>query len=62
MRTIREDKKARIVVEVKFVSKTSKDHYARIVAQVKFVSTTRKDQSAPHDTLLGSYEAVFIQS
>ena len=35
------------MVEVKFVSKTSKDHYARIVAQVKFVSTTRKDQSAP---------------
>ena len=49
---------------VEFVSTIGKDQNARIVTEVKFVNTTREDQSAPRaiplDTLLGSYEVVFL--
>ena len=62
--TPREGQNARIVVGVGFMNTTGEDLRARTVAEARSVSTTSKDQTAPHaiplDTLLRSYEAMFM--
>ena len=60
----REDRIVKIVVGVGFMNTTGEDLRARTVAEARSVSTTSKDQTAPHaiplDTLLRSYEAMFM--
>ena len=60
----RENCIVKIMVGVIFVNTTGEDLRARTVTEARSVSTTSKDQGAPNaislDTLLRSYEAVFM--